>query len=317
MKTFNLEIESWGGSAKNQFIILNKFEEKLYEWIEEFRDQSISSYLGEGISIITNAFKEHATEIDKFIKQEADKDSDALNISNLASILPKIFSIIEVRLLCLDHIVPKDDSALIKESEEQEYFSILVKVAQEHGVSDINPDIMKDLILSYLKWGSAKYSFAHLPNFNEGSGLDPYADLGEVAPGESAQLHKTIRELRTTIENKIEQATEEGNIDKLKILRKIKQLIEIRKHAHRVSEEESIDLMIQDFQKQLDELEPPEAEGEENNDGEGEGDNIVRLQIPQLSSRSSQHRDEIEERRTKGLKEIFDYYAKSQMMIGK
>lgn len=75
--------------------------------------------------------------------------------------------------------------------------------------------------------------------------------------------------------------------------------------------------MIQDFQKQLDELDPPEAEGEENNDGEGEGDNIVRLQIPQLSSRSTQHRDEIEERRTKGLKEIFDYYAKSQMMIGK
>ena len=168
-----------------------------------------------------------------------------------------------------------------------------------------------------MKSGSAKYSFAYLPKIIEVSGLDPYADLGDVAPDENVQLSKTVKELRNSIDKRLEQAIEEDNPEKVNILKKIKQLIEIRKHAQRASEEESIDHMIYDFQKQLEELETPEAEGEDNYEGEGEGGDIIKLQIPQDSERPSQNKEAIEERRMKGLREIFDYYAKSQMMVGK
>ena len=129
--------------SKNPIQSFKKFEEKLYEWIEEFREQSVSTYLGEGISIVTNAFKEHEEELENFLSFEEEKESNSLNITNLPLILPKVFSMIEVRLLCLDNIVPKDDSALIQNYEEQEYCNILMKAAEEHYISIINSDNMK------------------------------------------------------------------------------------------------------------------------------------------------------------------------------
>ena len=303
--------------ANNPIHPLKIFKEKLYEWIAEFREQSISDYLGEGINTISNGFKEHSKELEKYIDNQNELDKNLLNIKNLGQILPNVLNIIHARLLCLDHIVPKDDSALIKESEEQEYIEVIIKLAEEHFISVLDSDNLKNLILSYLKAGSSKYSFAHLPNFSESLGLDPYADFGEVGPGDEVKLSKTINDIRNNIDKRIEEAADDGYTEKVKILKKMKQLFEIRKHAQRAAEEESIDLMIADFQKQLDELESPEIEAEGEDNVEGEGDSILKLQIPTGNTRSSLLRDNLEERRNKGLKEIFDYYAKTQMLIGK
>ena len=83
-------------------------------------------------------------------------------------------------------------------------------------------------------------------------------------------------------------------------------------------EEEAIDIKIQELQLQLDELESPYMEPEGEGEGEYEyNDNMIKLIDGQDNSRISQKGETLEERRNKGLKEIFDYYAKSQMLIGK
>ena len=207
------------------------FKEKLYSWIAEIRELSISTHLGEGINLITEGFEQNMNKINDFIKEEKIKDPDAMNRNRINNILPKIFDIIQVRLLCLDYSVPKDDYAIVKQEEEIEYANVITKLAEDNSISEINPENLKNLILTYLKWGPAKYSFAYLPKIDERNGLDPYAELGDITPGNEFQSMKSIKELRDSIDHRIQEAEDEGYNEKASILKKMKQLMSIRKQA--------------------------------------------------------------------------------------
>lgn len=295
------------------------FKEKLYEWIAEFRELSISTHLGEGINLINDGFSQNEDKLDEFIKEVKIKDPSAMNRDKIRHILPKIFEILQIRLLCLDYSIPKDDYAIVKPEQELEYAQVIVKLAEEHKISEINPDNLKNLILSYLKSGPAKYTFAFVPKIDETHGLDPYTELGDVTPGQGFESMKSIKDLRSSIELKIQEAEEDGYNEKASILKKMKQLLDIKKLAQNKMEEESIDFKLQELQQQLDELESPYIipEGEGEGEGEGEDENVIRLINGNDISKTSQRGETLEERRTKGLKEIFNYYARSQMLIGK
>jgi len=48
-------------------------------------------------------------------------------------------------------MVPKDERSVIKEHEEKEYYDVIKKLAMEAGFSELNPDDLHNLMISYLK----------------------------------------------------------------------------------------------------------------------------------------------------------------------
>lgn len=168
----------------------------------------------------------------------------------------------------------------------------------------------------------AKYSFTYLPKFDDRDGIDPYADHGEVAPGEERKKKVKAEDPFAKIDEQIEEAIENGQIEKEVLLKRIKQYISLRDFTQNVSQNEAINLMIEKTQREIEELENQEYEEAE---GEGEGEGIYYadgLESDQYgsareNSKVSNLKGTLEERRDKGLREIFHHYAKSQMMVGR
>ena len=87
--------------------------------------------------------------------------------------------------------------------------------------------------------------------------IDPYKDLGEENPfGDDENGGKTQDELDLEkVEVELKQAEDENDEDKATLLKKIKQFIEIRQHAGSNNERLSMDNLISNVRKQIDELE--------------------------------------------------------------
>lgn len=175
------------------------------------------------------------------------------------------------------------------------------------------------MILTYLKSGNSKYTFAYLPNVEMGEGLDPYADLGDVAPGEDPKERIGITQRYANIDEDIELADNNREYEKMGYLRNIKQMVMLRQYATTNSERDSIDLVIEQTQRKIDELDEHEVEAEgEEYEAEGEGEeDFDQYESQGPKSKYTVPGETLEERREKGLKEIFDHYARSQMMIGR
>lgn len=295
------------------------FREKLYEWIADYRELSIATYLAEGINLVTENFDKNSQQLKEYFELAKTKDPNFVKTDNLDKVLEDVMEMTHLRLICLDHTLPKDDSAIIKESESKEYMEVLKKCAEVAKIQVLNSENIKNFILMYLKSGNAKYSFAYLPKIDEGEGLDPYADLGEASPNLTSQNDRLINEAYHNIDEQIEEAEEEEFLEKAQLLKRIRQLLQVKKYAQSGAEIESIISMIEDLQTKIDNLGQPEleAEGEGYEDGEGEGEDFDQYEIRPDQSRVSQQGETLEERRDKGLKEIFDHYAKSQMLIGR
>jgi hypothetical protein len=97
------------------------FKNKLYEWISEFREMAISQHLAEGINLIEKGFKQCKVKLNEFFKSQKEQDVKNVQSDQMEKILEEVMKIIHVRLLSLEHSVPKDDSSIVKESEEKEY----------------------------------------------------------------------------------------------------------------------------------------------------------------------------------------------------
>jgi hypothetical protein len=161
-----------------------------------------------------------------------------------------------------------------------------------------------------------------LPKFDDRDGIDPYADNGEVAPGEERKKKVKAEDPYAKIDQQIEEAAENGHIEKEVLLKRIKQYISLRDFTQNVSQNEAINLMIEKTQKEIEELDNQEYDEAE---GEGEGEGVYYADGLDSDQYGSAHEDSkvsnlkgtLEERRDKGLREIFQIYAKSQMMVGR
>ena len=203
----------------------------------------------------------------------------------------------------------------MSQEEENEFQKMVANIMTESKIEEINPDILKNILLTYLKSGSAKFSFAFVPDWRDTEGIDPYADLGDVAPGESIQKERKKSE-EELVQEEIDEAEAEGFYEKVQLLKRIKQLAALKKHTRRLSEEESINMVIAETYEQIQALPPPEDEGDFYDQGEGEED-MEDVDLEPQHSKVSRKEETIEEKREKGLKEIFNHYSRSQMLIGK
>ena len=299
---------------------MKEFKEIVNQLIREFRELSISTYLAEGMNLIDKAFEKNEEAINNYFIKHKETDANSVKISNMPKILDDVFEILSIRLLCLDNLLPKDDSGIITEAEEKEYKEVIQKLAESMKIEEVNAGNLKNFIHLYLKSGSAKYSFASVPKFDENEGIDPYADMGDVAPGEKAVAKKSDSPDNIgEIEKQIQQAGENGEIEKEVLLKRIKQYLQLKEFSQNVSENESINLMIEKTQKEIETLEEEknkeEDEGEYENDGEGE--DFAQYHSQQNDSKFSKMAETVEEIREKALHEIFTHYAKSQMLIGR
>ena len=184
-------------------------------------------------------------------------------------------------------------------------------------MEEVTPDTLENMIMTYLKSGNSKYTFAYLPDVEMGEGLDPYADLGDVAPGEEPKDHVNITDKYANIDDEIEIADHNREYEKVSYLKNIKQMLMLRQYATTNSEKASIDLVIEQTQRKIEQLEEQEDEPEgEEYEAEGEED-FDQYESQGPKSKFTVPGETLEERREKGLKEIFDHYARSQMMIGR
>ena len=156
------------------------------------------------------------------------------------------------------------------EAQEVEYANMIGKLLESNKLTEITTiEYLKSVMLGYLKTSQIKYSFVYLPKFDEAEGLDPYADNGDVAPGEEPPFD-FARAGESNIDQEIEDAENANMPQKVKLLKKIRQLKELKTHAKRVSEEETFDMMIQNTYKEIQNIEDNEAEGEYDEEGEGD-----------------------------------------------
>jgi hypothetical protein len=184
-------------------------------------------------------------------------------------------------------------------------------------LEEITPNNLENMILTYLKSGNSKYAYAYLPDLDMEEGLDPYADLGDVAPGEDPKKRENITAKYANIDEHIEMADNNREYEKMGYLRNIKQMLMLRQYASNNSERDSIDMVIEQTQKKIDELNEQEDEREgEEYEAEGEED-FDQYDSQGPKSKYTVPGETLEERREKGLKEIFSHYARSQMMIGR
>lgn len=285
------------------------FKQKLYEWIHAYRELSISDHLATGINLITQGFTKYKDKLNEYFRKQKAENEDYVKPGYIDQILIDVMDIIRVRLLNLDHTLPKDDASIVNDSEQKEYGEVLKKMSDEMKLHEINSGILNNLMLMYLKSGNAKYSFAYLPKFDDQESVDPYEEVDQVLPGDRPEFD----EMYPNIDDQINEYMNEGSLEKAGLLTKIKQYGQLLRHASKQSEKESIYMVIDDTQQKLDSLEQEEyAEAEAEAEAEGEEE------FEQYGDDEDNNNAEtIEERREKGLKEIFDMYARSQMLIGR
>ena len=297
------------------------FKSIIYDLVEEFAISNVSTYLAEGMNLVDKAFELYEEDIEKYFLKKKQNEPDSIKVNNMEVILNDIFEICYLRLLNLNNLLPKDDSSVVKPEEEKEYAKVLAGLAESMKLTEINPGNLKDFIHLYLKSGSSKYSFASVPKFDDNEGIDPYADLGDVAPGEEPRpMSSHVNAGYANIEQLIQEAGDSGDLEKEVLLKRIRQYLQLKEFSQNVSQNEAINLMIEKTQKEIDILEEQrlkEKEAEEEN-LEGEGEDFAQYEQSQPDhSRISRRGETLEERRAKGLREIFGYYAKSQMLIGR
>lgn len=304
------------------------FEAEVYKYIADYRDLKLKEMQAEGVKTVSKAFEKKEKDIIKLFETKKKTKKNYLKIENAAEIIEDLKSCANIRLINLDHNKPKENTAIPTEDEEQEYINIMINLLKSNKVTEVsNIMFLKSVMLGYLKADRSKYSFVYVPQINDSEGLDPYADHGDVAPDEKVtaktKMHKSQRIEEDELNEQIYDAEQSNQDDKVKLLKKIKKLMELKYHAAKVSEENSIDMMIESTYKQIEELEN-EAEGEYN-EAEAEGEGDVNFYDGEGEVNASQRRNSqshkpgetLEERREKGLREIFDNYARSQMLIGK
>jgi hypothetical protein len=56
-----------------------------------------------------------------------------------------------VRIINLDHTLPKDDGSVITDKEQEEYVDVLKKLAESSKISELNISSLRSLIMQYLK----------------------------------------------------------------------------------------------------------------------------------------------------------------------
>ena len=295
------------------------FREKMYEWVAQFREMSIEMHLAEGINLIKKGIEKYRYEINQYFQKQDDSAGMEVSPTNMEKIIEDVKKIIHIRLLSLDHSLPKDDSSIVDENEEKQFAEMIKKLAEESKILAITGDNLKDMLLLYLQNGKSKYSFAYLPDVENGEGLDPYEELNDREPNE-VKADQALKEKYKDIDDQIQKALDKDQEEKVGLLKKIKQLKQLLEHASRAGEVQSIQMMIDDNQKKIDELDEldeqqEEAEGEDYEEDEGEDFDQYESQVPQ--SKVSDQGETLEEKREKGLKEIFHHYARSQMMIGR
>lgn len=186
--------------------------------------------------------------------------------------------------------------------------------------------------------------------YDNSKGIDPFNDLEEENPHLNSQDNddKVIQEIED-IDEEIEQADFNGKLEKVSLLKKIKQMHEMKARAGTQQEKNNYEMMTRGLRKQVDALDSDHNDKDQIKYEEGEGDaysdsennrnpvydqkqpsdrNLSKMKESnnrhsQLDEREIEKRLEaelgepLEIKRAKGIKEIFDFYTRQHLMIGK
>ena len=278
------------------------FLAEMYKYIKSYRELKNKVLQDEGLMVVNKVFDKRKLEIQQFYEAKKQENQDYFKTENTAQILNDFMDLVSLRLVCLDYARPKDNSSIVTETQEAEFAEMIKTLFSVNKLTEITSmSYLLSILRGYLKSSNIKYSFVYVPKYDEADGLDPYADHGEVAPGEEGVVSNANNE-EGAIDQEIEKAEQANLGQKVQLLKKIKNLKQLKQYAGRVSEEESIDMMINNTYKQIQNISeiPDESEGE-GEFYEGEGDNDFNSQRRKSQSHVSRKGETLEARREKGL----------------
>jgi len=326
------------------------FEILLGEWINIFRDEVTSTIISDCLDIIQGRYQEAASKIEKALISTAGQPVSGIPSEKFGAFVQNIMRILEVRIVNLTTKKPKSDENVWTDEQEEEFIHDITEFAKNSEHSNIDISISEQLLIEYFKRYDTKYWFISMKIYDNSKGIDPFNDLEEENPHLNSQDNddKVIQEIED-IDEEIEQADFNGKLEKVSLLKKIKQMHEMKARAGTQQEKNNYEMMTRGLRKQVDALDSDHNDKDQIKYEEGEGDaysdsennrnpvydqkqpsdrNLSKMKESnnrhsQLDEREIEKRLEaelgepLEIKRAKGIKEIFDFYTRQHLMIGK
>lgn len=248
------------------FVSTKEFDQMVCEWVMMFKEEVSSTLLSECLDIIDIKFKESQEDLQAELAKIAGDSKTEFPVDKFPEFIKAIMPILEVRLVNLTTKKPKSDENVLDEKEEKEFYSQVVENAKKDKHTNINLKTAENILIDYFKSLDAQYCFVSVETFEDEQGLDPFNDLGEHNPfaaRKKMEDQKDDQDIAQT-DREIVEAEREGNTQKAKLLKNLKQMYVMKKNMESQQERDGVELMIDSKREEIRKLDASRPSSRDN-----------------------------------------------------
>ena len=312
-----------------QELLISKteFEDMLWDWILQFKEESTSNIISECLDIIQERYNDSPQEIEYLLRSLSEDNTPVIAVELFPQFVQELMNLLEVRIASLSAKNPKSEESNLNKNEEDDFFTTIGEIAKESNMQYIDMNTSLKILVNYFKGIQAKYWMVPLQNENENENENLNENENENQPEEEPD--------ENTYKDNLPKGAQ-------------KHVKEFDKYDQRASSELKNDFRVEnvDYEDEDDQIakfnNPEYSESDQyyenrNNDVRQSVDSKIDQRKSQTKSKSKsksplrgdkdgpeiekrldlEPTDSLEDRRNSGLKEIFDFYSRQHLMIGK
>ena len=306
---------------QEMFVSKAEFEDMLCDWVLQFKEEAASNIISEWLDIIQERYNDSPQEIEYLLSSLSEDNTPIISVEMFPQFVKELMNILEVRIANFSAKNPKSEDAACDKEEENDFLTTIGEIARELNLKTIDLQTSQKILVNYFKGIQAKYWMVAANNENNSQ---PEADPEENDEDkyERGLLMKGIQKKSTEFDNIPQQ----------------RDSVDMKKDDFRVRNVEYGE--DDDYQAQFNNPDYSESDQYYENRNNArqsidKQDDKVKSQLKSNNKSKSPNRlskadtmeiekrleiepgETLEDKRNRGIKEIFEFYSRQHLMIGR